>query len=121
MDNAYVTNAVKCGTESGDNTRKYCKETVNICVTTHLLKEIEVLQPKVIFAFGRQTSRIIRKAPQNSNVIYLPHPAARVSNLEMRRSYSYGVLEALCNASVIKKDSTEYGELITLFESAKCV
>jgi len=116
LDNAYVTNAVKCGTESGDNTGKYCSKTVDMCVKTHLIKEIYALQPKLIFAFGKRTFNIIKKTSPNSKIIYLPHPASRGKTSNIRWSYSYEVLEALCEASVVKKDSEEYCKLIALFD-----
>jgi hypothetical protein len=56
LKNAYLTNLVKCGLNNPDGAFKGFKEydpsAVETCYENFLAKEIQLLQPKIIFCFG---------------------------------------------------------------------
>lgn len=119
LKNAYVTNAVKCGTDTGKNTENYRKETIVNCTNNILADEIETLNPKIIFAFGDRTFKIAKKQLErmdNNNIelIKLPHPGSRKSNEELKKCYSGDILNVLYENNIIKNN--EYENLNILFE-----
>jgi hypothetical protein len=57
LRNAYMTNLVKCGLNSEDGKRfqglaDFNPKCIETCVAQYLTREIEILQPRVIFAMG---------------------------------------------------------------------
>lgn len=116
LENAYVTNVVKCGTNDGDNLEQYNEKTINTCIHQHLLREIKALNPAIIFAFGRRAYSSAKAVEKYRRVVYLPHPASRVSNHQLKEAYSVGVLKALCEAQVIEPEGNLFKNLKRLFE-----
>ena len=58
LENCFVTNVVKCGVRPNNN--KHSPEEINNC-SKFLKKEIEIIQPEVVVAVGREAERILRK------------------------------------------------------------
>ena len=95
----YFTDVVKCwpASKTGANRSPTTKETVT-CTTRHLLRELDIIRPSVIFAFGaRATSALlgnsiklsqahgsIRQSPAGARVIPLMHPST-INIAGMRR------------------------------------
>ncbi len=83
LANAYMTNLIKCGLNNPeDDSYKgidgYNTKCVNNCMELYLKKEIEILQPKVIFTFGSKVYGWVNWYTGNSiKVVGLPHPAGR--------------------------------------------
>lgn len=84
LKNAYVTNLVKCGTDSGDNLKNYSEKIIDNCINTIFMKEYEAIMPEVIFAFSKSVYRKLKELPIKSSVEYLPHPASRIITNEKR-------------------------------------
>ncbi|MFB0921138.1 MAG: hypothetical protein QMB62_09690 [Oscillospiraceae bacterium] len=76
LKNAYVTNLVKCGTDSGANLNSYCSEIVDNCINTIFMKEFEAIKPEIIFAFSKNVYWNLKQLPIESKIEYLPHPAS---------------------------------------------
>lgn len=65
LNNVYFTYLVKCSTANtiGVKNSKTCKE-------TYLLREIELLQPKVVLSLGTVVSKILMKTPLRPGDFY---------------------------------------------------
>lgn len=113
LRNAYLTNLVKCGLNN-DNEEyrgiyKYNYECVSTCYENYLSKEIELVDPKVVFCFGSSVyDHFYDLYPDDFPfpVITLPHPAGQrrgFKNEFYRHLYFSMVLEGLYKASIISK------------------
>jgi len=136
LDNIYTTNLVKCGigkapTDSEEQKAgkisDYPKGCIDLCVKTILLKELNVFQPKIIFAFSRNVENYLRKyckehGPELRNIpascnkgedgqppaiYYLPHPACRMCNNERKKKIVDVVGQASVKASKLSADELE--------------
>ena len=105
LKNAYVTDLIKCGLcKENDNLniRHFQDITIKTCISNFLLKEIDLLKPKVIFAFGSDTTEIARKFVNGIPIIQLPHPRARgLSSDYFRTIYYWKILSGLCKVGII--------------------
>jgi uracil-DNA glycosylase family 4 len=91
-DVVYISDTVKCwpASSSGANRSPNAAET-RACIERHLRREIELVGPRVVFAFGRLAARAARALDQFTvlahhkrrrsldimRVIPLPHPSTR--------------------------------------------
>ena len=128
LRNAYLTNLVKCGlNDSRDNYKgidHYDWECLETCVESFLLKEIEIVKPKIIFCFGSKVEdRLWNLYPDDYNfkVVALPHPASArrgFKNEFFRHLYFSMILEGLYKAGIYSLDEgkEKYREFLTLFE-----
>lgn len=127
LRNAYLTNLVKCGLNNIDGNfegfQKYNPETIRTCYENFLTKEIEAINPKVIFCFGSNVYKYLYQQYSNEKfpwvVICLPHPARGRSGFTdelFRHSYYSMVLEGLYEAGIISIDEAQskYGEFLKL-------
>jgi uracil-DNA glycosylase family 4 len=63
-DALYMTDAVKCwpSSESGANRSPRSRE-LKTCLELHLLREVEIIKPRLIVAFGRMAASAVITAP----------------------------------------------------------
>lgn len=119
LKNAYITNLVKCGlNDSYDNYKgiqHYNPETIKTCYESFLTKEIEAINPKVIFCFGRKVHNFLSEQYADAKfpwqVISLPHPARGQSGFShelFRHSYYSMILEGLYQAGIVTIDEAQY-------------
>lgn len=121
LKNAYMTNLVKCGMNGPNDTFKgidgFDIQCINNCVNSFLKKEIEIVQPKVIFTFGSKVySHVHNNFGNKIKVVGLPHPAGR------RRGFKdeyYNVLYFCMMAKWLYKegviDKNFYLEMMKIF------
>jgi hypothetical protein len=57
FENCYITNVVKCGPRNGSY---HSQEEIKEC-SKFLAKELEIIQPRIIIAVGRNAENILRK------------------------------------------------------------
>ncbi len=112
LKNAYVTNVVKCGlndeNDNYKNTDYLQKKCIEKCIKEYLMEEIEIIKPKVIFAFGKNSkSRIDEFCKGNSmdkiNVFKLPHPARFLEDEYFKTLYFCLMAKGLCKSEVISE------------------
>ncbi len=85
LSNAYLTNLIKCGLNDKDGKRYkgiavYEPKCIECCCDRFFKKEIELMDPKVIFTFGSRVYEhvnICLRAKEKAFVVGLPHPARR--------------------------------------------
>jgi hypothetical protein len=127
LRNAYLTNLIKCGLNNSEDNYKriedYNPESIKTCYENFLLKEIEIIKPKVIFCFGSKVYNFLWSRYSNDSfpwvVISLPHPARGQSGFShnlFRHSYYSMILEGLYEGGIITISEAEkkYGEFLTL-------
>jgi hypothetical protein len=124
LNNAYVTNLVKCGMNAPDGRspppgiNAFNPGCVSNCYKQFLKKEIAILKPKVIFAFGSAVRDRIdglwRASPVerlNAPVIQvLPHPARRRSGFSdeyYRVLYFWLIVRGLIRAAIINMQEAQ--------------
>ena len=125
LKKAYLTNLVKCGLNSSDDNYKgiadYHPESPKTCYENFLLKEIEIIKPKVIFCFGSKVYNFLwdqfADEPFPWIVVSLPHPAGQRRGFKdefYRHLYYSMILEGLFCAKIISKEDAErkYGEFL---------
>lgn len=107
---------MKCGLNNDKNGYKgineYNWECLQTCVENILVKEIQVIQPKVIFTFGSEVENKFRSLAYPGKdypfiVIGLPHPAGRRRGFKdeyFRHLYFTRILEGLYKAGVYTLD-----------------
>jgi Uracil DNA glycosylase superfamily len=127
LRNAYLTNLIKCGLNNLDDKYKpigdYNPESIKTCYENFLKKEIEIINPKVIFCFGSKVYNFLWTQYSNDLfpwvVISLPHPARGRSGFLpdlFRHSYYSMILEGLYESGIITINEAEkkYGEFLEL-------
>ena len=120
LKNAYLTNLIKCGMNSEDGLlfrplAAFQNECVQTCMDRYLRREINALNPQVIFTFGDNVyGRLSSCGGFNVPICHLPHPARRqFKNSYFRIIYFWLVTLALKKTGVIK--SAEADELAKTF------
>ena len=122
LANAYMTNLIKCGLNNLENDSYkgidgYNPECVDNCLNLFLKKEIEIIQPRVIFTFGSKVfDRVNWFTGKSIKVVGLPHPAGRqrgFKNEYYNVLYFCMIAKWLFKTKVITKDF--YLELMSLF------
>lgn len=113
LKNAYITNLVKCGLNNDAGHFRglahFSNECIVNCYETILKKEIEIVQPRVVFAFSKSVKKWLKKLAPELKVVYLPHPAGRVENKAQKLYYFWEVTQGLFDAGIISLE--EVGEL----------
>jgi len=104
LKRAYLTNIVKCGMNNAKNeykgTNDYQQSCIKNCCDRYLSKEIEILDPKVIFCFGNNAENRVRALLKDKDtvIIGLPHPArqkAGFKNVYYKHLYYTRLLQGL--------------------------
>jgi hypothetical protein len=122
LKNAYMTNLVKCGlnTDDGQQFRglaSFQPTCVQLCVDRYLRREIEILEPRVIFAVGAAVYNWVASTVRSTIPTHqLPHPAGGrrgFKNAYFRVLYFWLVALALHKAEIIQ--STEAEDLARTF------
>jgi len=128
LRNAYFTNLIKCGLNNMEDDYKgieyYNPESINTCYENFLLKELEIIKPKVVFCFGSSVfNHLDNLFPDEFPfiVVPLPHPAGQRRGFKdefYRHLYYSMILEGLYKSNIIKMDEAikKYGEFLTLAE-----
>lgn len=111
LKNAYLTNLVKCGLNNDLNNykgiREYPTECLSTCVENVLIKEMEALNPKVVFCFGSNVENYLWDLYPTDypfQVIGLPHPAGQRRGFKdeyYRHLYFTKIVEGLYNSKII--------------------
>jgi hypothetical protein len=126
LRNAYLTNLVKCGLNDDNNNYKgigdYNYESLKTCVENILLKELEIIKPKVVFCFGSNVENYLWDLYPDDYpflVIGLPHPAGQRRGFKdeyYRHLYFTKILEGLYKADIISIDEAQakFREFLTL-------
>lgn len=116
LGNAYLTNLVKCGLNNDSNRYKgiadYNWKCLETCVDNILMKEIQLINPKVIFIFGSKVQDFLWDLTYPGQdypflAVGLPHPAraqAGFKNEYYRHLYFTRVLEGLYKANIYTLD-----------------
>jgi len=124
LRNAYLTNFVKCGLNNENNQFKGIKEydykSLTTCFENYLLKEIEIMNPKVVYCFGSSVvNNLDDMYPDDYpfTVVGLPHPARARSGFKndyYRHLYYSLILEGLYKAGIISKEQAKakYGDFL---------
>jgi uracil-DNA glycosylase len=73
--NVARTNLLKCSTIDEQQTLNKCKDAVDTCYNTYLLNEIEIMQPKILLALGREVYNYLNKKNLLMPIIYIKHPS----------------------------------------------
>ncbi len=127
LKNAYLTNLVKCGlNDANDGFKgigKYSTESIDTCYENILLKEIEIVKPKVIFCFGSKVYNFLYRKYFDEKfpwiVISLPHPARGQQGFShelFRHLYYSMILEGLYESGIItiEEAKEKYGDFLSL-------
>jgi hypothetical protein len=124
LRNAYLTNFVKCGLNNDNNQFKGIKEynysSVTNCFENYLMKELEIVKPKVVFCFGSSVINNLNDMYPDDypfTVVGLPHPARARSGFKdeyYRHLYYSLILEGLYKAEIISKEQAQvkYGDFL---------
>ena len=114
LKNAYQTNLVKCGLNNHLNMYKgiehYNWKCLETCVEHILLRELELMQPKVVFCFGSKVINALWDLyPEDYPflVVGLPHPAGQRRGFKdefYRHLYFTRILEGLYQAGIVSLD-----------------
>lgn len=122
LGNAYVTNLVKCGLNNaaGNEFRSlatFPEGCIRSCYEKLLSREIEILQPRVAFAFGTAVYDWLRVLVDPSvRIQQLPHPAGRRRGLRdehYEALYLWLMARALAAEGVLSTE--ELGKYVPLF------
>jgi hypothetical protein len=123
LKNAYVTNLVKCGLNNPDGSGYlgigcYNKDCIRNCFSRYLLKEIEIVNPKVIFTMGSKTHSYLQDLineskldVENIRIECLPHPAGQRRGFKdeyFKTLYFNLIFKALYQSQIIPKESIIY-------------
>ncbi len=123
LANAYMTNLIKCG--MNDSTGEFFRgidyfdsHCIQNCYDLFLSKEIELLNPKVIFTFGTKVFNQLKDKVKDSKIkiVGLPHPAGQrrgFKNEYYNVLYFCTIAKWLCRTGVI--DVEFYNKLMTMF------
>ncbi|MBS0557604.1 MAG: hypothetical protein JSR27_09365 [Proteobacteria bacterium] len=110
LDNVYVTNLVKCGMNRTKDEYKpigfFDERCVRNCYIQFLSREIELFQPRVIFAMGSKVADWMSDLLSTHDIQQLPHPASRRKSEHFKVLYFWLVLRALHNAGIVATDET---------------
>ncbi len=110
LKKAYLTNFIKCGMNSSDDKYKgidnYADSCIKICIENYLLKEIDIINPKIIFCFGSKVEKkLLDICPDAPFLICgLPHPARQKVGFKdeyYRHLYFTRILEGLYRAKIV--------------------
>lgn len=106
LANAYLTNLVKCGMNDADgnsykSTDEYNPKCIKNCYDNFLQHEINIMNPKVIFAFGKTVYEALQARLNNIPLVKLPHPARILENEYFSVLYFCIIAKTLRNVNVI--------------------
>ena len=121
LTNTYLTNLVKCGLSNKEDKFKrighYNDECIENCYKNILYKEIELVDPLVIFTVGSAVEGWVRYLTKDSHFIqHLPHPAGRRRGFRdehFKVLFFWLVLRTLYKAGIIEMEESK--ELTDLF------
>jgi len=137
LKNMYITDFVKCGMDDvGDDfngirnneykkeynkINKYQEKCIKNCFENYFYKEIEFVEPKIIFCLGKDArtqidsnmSKIEDTLGYKPKVITLPHPNAqdfekqKLSAIKFREIYYNRIIEGLVESEIINNDEKD--------------
>jgi len=122
LSNAYLTNLIKCGLNNPEKDEykgidSYNEACIGNCIDRFLRREIDIIQPKVIFTFGSRVYDKVREMNGESvKIVGLPHPAGRRRGFKdeyYNTLYFCMIAKWLRKTGVIQKDF--YLELMETF------
>lgn len=125
LKNAYISNFVKCGLNNENNNFKgiqeYDERCLKNCFDNFLIREMEILRPKIVFCFGSNVENKLYEIYPNDypfRVCVLPHPAGRrrgFKNDYYRHLYFTRILEGLYLAGIITREAAKnkFGEFLS--------
>ena len=70
FDECYITNLVKCSTENNIVKEEDCR----ICFKTHLKRELQLVNPKIVIALGEQVFKFL-SIRLEQEVVKIKHPS----------------------------------------------
>jgi len=126
LKNAYLTNLVKCGLNNHEDgykgIKEYDYECLETCVENVLLKEMAIVNPKVVFCFGSSVEEYLWDLYPGDYpflVVVLPHPAGRRRGFKdeyYRHLYFTRILEGLYKVGIISIEEAQnkFKEFLTL-------
>jgi uracil-DNA glycosylase len=119
LENMYITDVVKCGMihENGEylhiNT-SYDEKCIEYCLKNYLYKEIQLVNPEIIFCLGGNSHKQINKHKaeienllnHRLEVEELPHPNTRSckTSIEFRDKYYHGIIDGLFKSKIISEE-----------------
>ena len=116
LRNAYLTNFVKCGLNDKEGNYKglyeYHPDCIKHCFNEFLLREIEILKPKIVFCFGSKPEDLLwNNYPTDYpfHVVGLPHPARLQQGFKnefFRHLFFNMILESLYKTGIYSLDET---------------
>ena len=124
LQNAYLTNLVKCGMNNDVGfmgIENYNRKCIDTCFENILSKEINIVNPKVVFCFGKKVSEHLWDLFPGSEtpftLVELPHPASGRNGLKdefFRHLYFTRILEGLYKSGVYTLEQAEkkFGEFV---------
>lgn len=92
LPRSFITNTVKCyphGTPSIENAR--------ICVTTHLIRQIVEIEPKLIILVGNVAEDRFPRSVYSGKLVKIPHPAWALRGGAARRDNWKKVVREMIN------------------------
>jgi hypothetical protein len=116
LKNLYITDLVKCGMndshENFKNIPEYNPKCVENCLEHYFYREIEIVNPKVIFCLGKNTYNVIIEMIEKIEslvkdkilVKLLPHPNAHYSNSQFQERYYTGIIHGLYESEIISDE-----------------
>ena len=116
LKNVYVTNLVKCGLNTDDGSQfrslaSFQPTCVQTCIDRYLQREIEIFEPRVIFAVGAGVYNWVTSAVRDGIPKYqLPHPAGGRRGFKdsyFRVLYFWLIVLALHQAEIIPTAEAE--------------
>jgi hypothetical protein len=121
LSNVYITNLVKCGLNNAEGKFKglgcYNEQTIKECYARFLEKELDILQPKIIFAVGSSVEEWVSWFVKDTYYVQqLPHPAGRRRGFRdehYKAIYFWVIVRALHKAGII--DTAEGSELARMY------
>ncbi len=121
LSNFYITNLVKCGmndkNERFKNIASYKYECIQNCYNLFLSHELDIIKPRIIFAFGSSVENYMFKLSGEKYFIQqLPHPAGGRRGFRdeyFKTLYFWLVLRALHKTNILSLDEVQ--QLTKLF------
>jgi len=117
LENMYITDVVKCGMIHHENEKYlniniYDEECIKYCIKKYLFREIQLVNPEIIFCLGRNAEKQINKHEVEIKkllnnkwpvVKYLPHPNDRSckTSIVFKDKYYNGIIDGLFDAKII--------------------
>jgi len=117
LKNMYITDIIKCGMNEGRNKFKHISEynqkCIENCLEHYLYKEIQFVDPKIIFCFGNDVRNKIDKMQKENKlknsirIKDLKHPSwvrTKLKRDEIQLHYYDEIFKELCDSEIISNE-----------------